>query len=236
MIDYIFGKEFKMEALNLNVDNQFNSNFQAQKAKAYEAVAQNNKNVNPLEGHKIHDSSESKIHNSAVNVSISMESIKVFLNIKSVEYSQANANAQNSLMNIINNTEVYDFLSGKELDGGLSLKSIGYDGKPITQLSPDEAKDLVSDEGFFGVSQTSQRVSSFVINLANDDAEALMEARNGVVKGFEQAQKMWGGELPEISSETQKQTLKIIDEKIAELLKTDAQKDIETTTSKEVEA
>ncbi|WP_424687234.1 MAG: hydrogenase-4 component G [Halarcobacter ebronensis] len=169
----------------------------------------------------------SSIHNSAVNVSISMESMKVFLNIKSVELSQANTNAQNSLMNIINNTEIYDFLSGKEIDGGFSLSSIGYEGKPITELSPDEAKDLVSDEGFFGVSKTSERVSSFVINLAGDDVEGLQEARKGIVQGFEEAEKMWGGELPEISYETQEKTLDIIDKKIEELLKTDAQKELE---------
>lgn len=170
---------------------------------------------------------ESSIHNSAVNVSISMESIKVFLNIKSVELSQANTNAQNSLMNIINNTELYDFLSGKEIDGGFSLASIGYEGKPITKLSPEEAKELVSDDGFFGVDKTSQRVSSFVIDLAGDNIEALREARKGIVQGFEEAEKMWGGNLPEISYQTQEKTLDIVDKKIAELLKTDAQKDLE---------
>ncbi|NVJ53584.1 MAG: hydrogenase-4 component G [Campylobacteraceae bacterium] len=169
----------------------------------------------------------SSIHNSAVNVSISMESIKVFLNIKSVELSQANTNAQNSLMNIINNTEIYDFLSGREIDGGFSLASIGYEGKPITELSVDEAKELVSDEGFFSVNKTSQRVSSFVIDLAGDDVEALKEARKGIVQGFEEAEKMWGGQLPDISYETQEQTLDIIDKKIEELLKTDTQKEVE---------
>ncbi len=39
---------------------------------------------------------------------------------------------------------------------------------------------------------------------------------------------MWGGgKLPDLSYETQERTLKIVDEKIAELLKTDAQKEAE---------
>lgn len=177
----------------------------------------------------------SSIHNSAVNVSISMESVKVFLNIKSVELSQANTNAQSSLMNIINNTEIYDFLSGREIDGGFSLASIGYEGKPITELSADEAKELVSDEGFFSVNKTSQRVSSFVIDLAGDDVEALKEARKGIVQGFEEAEKMWGGKLPDISYETQEQTLDVIDKKIEELLKTDAQKEVEEGNTSEKE-
>jgi acylphosphatase len=170
---------------------------------------------------------ESKIHNSAVNVSISMESIKVFLNIKSVELTQQNSAAQNSLINIINNVEIYDFLSGKELDTGLSLASIGYDGKPITELTPFEAQALVSDGGFFGVNETSSRVSSFVINMADGNVEALQSGRAGIVQGFEEAEKMWGGNLPEISHHTQKETLRIVDEKIAELLKTDSQKKVE---------
>lgn len=211
-----------MEALNFNVENQFLQVFQEQKQSS-SSLEVDKKIVNEAA------KSDSKIHNSAVNVSISMESIKVFLNIKSVELTQQNSSAQSSLMNIINNTEVYDFLAGKELDSGLSLKSIGYDGKPITELSAKEAKELVSDEGFFGVINTSTRVSSFVTDLASDNIEALMEARKGLVQGFEQAEKLWGGKLPEISYETQERTLKIVDEKIAELLKTDAQKELEST-------
>ncbi|WP_417334654.1 hydrogenase-4 component G [Halarcobacter sp.] len=208
-----------MEAIDLNTRalDAYSNNYSSEK--------QNTKSLNSASPSI--EQKNSSIHNSAVNVSISMESMKVFLNIKSVELSQANTNAQNSLMNIINNTEIYDFLSGKEIDGGFSLSSIGYEGKPITELSPDEAKELVSDEGFFGVSKTSERVSSFVINLAGDDVEGLQEARKGIVQGFEEAEKMWGGELPEISYETQEKTLDIIDKKIEELLKTDAQKELE---------
>lgn len=204
-----------MEAIELNLKSFNNYELQSNKNSASERIDTNNENK------------ESLIHNSAVNVSISMESIKVFLNIKSVELSQANTNAQNSLMNIINNTELYDFLSGKEIDGGFSLASIGYEGKPITKLSPEEAKELVSDDGFFGIDKTSQRVSSFVIDLAGDNIEALREARKGIVQGFEEAEKMWGGNLPEISYQTQEKTLDIVDQKIAELLKTDAQKELE---------
>lgn len=211
-----------MEAIDTNLRNLQN----------YKNNISSEKNIdNDIIKTKDKDDVFSSIHNSAVNVSISMESIKVFLNIKSVELTQANTNAQNSLMNIINNTELYDFLSGKELDGGFSLSAIGYDGKPITQLSPDEAKELVSDDGFFGIDKTSQRVSSFVIDLANNDVEALQEARKGVVQGFEEAEKMWGGELPEISYKTQEKTLDIIDKKIEELLKTDEQKELEETSS-----
>lgn len=211
-----------MEALSLNFDVQMNNSFQTLKGTDYEKAVDKSVKTSLDTSYE-----ESKFHNSAVNVSISMESLKVFLNIKSVEYTQLNANTQNSLMNIINNSEIYDFLSGKEIDGGFSLKSIGYDGKAITELTSDEAKNLISDEGFFGVEKTSKRVSSYVINLAGDDIEALKAVRKGVVQGFEEAEKLWGGQLPEISYQTQEKSLKIIDEKIAEMLKTDEQKALE---------
>lgn len=214
-----------MDSVSLQVDNTFFNSYEKVKDNHLLDSSSNIAKIQPSEAN------ESKIHNSAVNVSISMESIKVFLNIKSVELSQKNTLAQKTLMNIINNTEIYDFLSGKELDGGLSLKSIGYKEKAITQLNPSEAKELVSKNGFFGVLETSNRVSSFVIAMAKENLEALQEARNGVIKGFKQAEEMWGGKLPEVSYETQERTLEIIDEKIAELLKTDTQKELENTDS-----
>ncbi|MGB6329778.1 MAG: hydrogenase-4 component G [Halarcobacter sp.] len=204
------------EAYNKNIVNANSKEESSQKSEIH-----NSENLN------------SKIHNSAVNVSISMESIKVFLNIKSTELSQNNVSAQNLLNGIINNPEMYDFLSGKELDGGFSLKSIGYEGKALTELSVNEAKNLVSEEGFFGITQTSSRVSSFVMDMSGDNIEALQGAREGIVQGFNQAEKMWGGTLPEISYETQKRTLEIVDAKIAELLKTDVQKEAESLDIKE---
>lgn len=208
-----------MEAINLDAYSQYSNTYQASKS------LETKEKIVPEISNSI--SEDNKIHNSAVDVSISMQSIKVFLNIKSVELSHKNTNAQNALVNRINNSEIYDFFSGKEIEGGLSLKSIGYEGKAITELSPDEAKELVSDDGFFGVEKTSLRVSSFVFSMASDNVEALEEARKGIIQGFEEAKKLWGGELPDISYETQAKTLEIIDEKIAQLYKTDLEKEVE---------
>ena len=88
------------------------------------------------------------------------------------------SSAQNAIM---------DFLSGKEVEGELSLKDIGYEGKPITELSPEEASELVSEEGFFGIDQTSQRVADFVFSFAGDDLDILAQGREGIVQGFEEA-------------------------------------------------
>ena len=49
------------------------------------------------------------------------------------------------------------------------LSDIGYNGKPIAELSQDEAAELVSEDGFFGIAKTSERIANFVINGAGDD-------------------------------------------------------------------
>ena len=106
---------------------------------------------------------------------------------------------------------------GKSNDKSFNLSNTGYEGKPITELSTDEATALISENGFFGVSQTSQRVANFVLSFSGDDLEKLEKGREGIIKGFEEAQEMWGGELPQISYDTQAKTLELIDAKIAEL-------------------
>ena len=100
---------------------------------------------------------------------------------------------------------------------GLDLAGIGYNGKALEELSSDEANELVSENGFFGIANTADRIASFVLNGAGDDIEKLKAGREGVAKGFEDARKIWGGELPEISQKTIEKTLETLDKKIAEL-------------------
>lgn len=158
---------------------------------------------------------EETIKESAVKVSISMNAQYILFAMNASNITQGNTLSQASLNS--NQREVLDFLSGKESSNGMSLKNIGYEGKPITELTQDEAKELVSENGFFGVKQTSDRVANFVFNFAGDDLELLQKGREGIIEGFEEAKKMFGGELPEISYKTQERTLALIDEKINSL-------------------
>lgn len=158
---------------------------------------------------------EETINESAVKVSISMNAQYILFAMNASSLAEGNTLTQAGLST--NQQEVLDFLSGKETSSGMSLKNIGYEGKPITELTQDEAKELISDDGFFGVTQTSDRVSNFVFSFAGDDLELLQKGREGIVQGFEEAKKMFGGELPEISYKTQERTLALIDEKINSL-------------------
>ena len=84
-------------------------------------------------------------------------------------------------------------------------------------MNPDEAKALVSEEGFFGVTQTSNRLADFVLSGGGDDLEKLKAGREGIVRGFNEAEKIWGEKLPDISYETLDKALAKIDEKISSL-------------------
>ncbi|WP_236033234.1 hydrogenase-4 component G [Helicobacter turcicus] len=100
---------------------------------------------------------------------------------------------------------------------GLDLNSIGYNGKPLNELTQDEAKALVSDDGFFGIPKTSDRIADFVLAGAGDDIEKLKAGREGILRGYKQAERAWGGELPEISQKTLERALEKVDKKLANL-------------------
>ncbi len=98
----------------------------------------------------------------------------------------------------------------------IDLSQILYNGKPVTELTQDEAKSLISDDGYFSIENTAQRLFDFAVKMAGDDAERLKVTRDAVLKGFKEAEGLFGGKLPEISYKTIDMALKMIDEKIRE--------------------
>lgn len=97
------------------------------------------------------------------------------------------------------------------------LNDIGYEGKPIADLSQEEATALVSEDGFFGIQQTSERIANFVIIGAGGDENLLRAGREEMLQGFKDAEAMWGGELPEISQQTMKIALELVDKEMISL-------------------
>jgi hypothetical protein len=161
-----------------------------------------------------HQKSEMSMETTSLSSDVRM----MELTLKSENFFEDNLNAQGALMMLIDgNEEMKNFLSGLDEEGMLSLKDLGYEGKSILQLSPEEASALISEDGFFSVENSAQRGAEFVINGAGDDLEMLKAGREGIVQGFEQAEKLWGGKLPDIAYDTQKRTLELIDERIRSL-------------------
>jgi len=130
-----------------------------------------------------------------------------------------NANAM-----MLKSVNVQGTLVSKEIDFNEAygdfqgfLSDIGYNGKPIAELSQDEAAALVSEDGFFGITQTSERIAGFVIAGAGGDEDMLRAGREGMLQGFKDAEKMWGGELPEISQKTMQAALEMVDKEMHSL-------------------
>ncbi len=97
------------------------------------------------------------------------------------------------------------------------LQDIGYDGKPIAELSQEEASALVSEDGIFGIKQTSERIAQFVIAGAGGDEDLLRAGREGMLKGFKEAENMLGGQLPDISQKTIQAATEMVDKEMARL-------------------
>ncbi len=157
---------------------------------------------------------EEQIEKSAVEVSLSMNAQVLLFAMDASDQIKNNTSAQKDILN---------FLSGEHVADEFNLSNTGYEGNPITELTEEEANELVGEDGFFGVAQTSQRVADFVFSFSGDDTDILQKGREGIVLGFEQASDMWGGKLPQISYDTQDKILELIDAKIAELSNEDIQ-------------
>lgn len=75
-----------------------------------------------------------------------------------------------------------------------------------------EAQEAISEDGYWGVKNTSQRIFDFASALAGDDPEKMKKYQDAVEKGFSQAEEAWGGSLPSICGDTHEAVNKLFDE------------------------
>lgn len=74
-----------------------------------------------------------------------------------------------------------------------------------------QAKADIAEDGYWGVSQTSDRIYDFALALSGGDEEKMKTMVEAVEKGFKEATKSWGKDLPEISSNTYDAVMKKFD-------------------------
>ncbi|NLY46868.1 MAG: hypothetical protein GX053_12910 [Tissierella sp.] len=79
-----------------------------------------------------------------------------------------------------------------------------------------KAQEAISEDGYWGVKQTSQRLFDFAIGLTGGDPAKAQSMKDAFIKGFKKAKEAWGGQLPEISNQTYDATIKMFDQWIAE--------------------
>lgn len=89
------------------------------------------------------------------------------------------------------------------------LSSGDFSVDPATKA---QAQADIAEDGYWGVSQTSQRILDFATALTGGDPDKIEEMRSAFEKGFKQAEKTWGGELPDISKKTYDAVMKGFDD------------------------
>lgn len=82
----------------------------------------------------------------------------------------------------------------------------------VDEATAKQAQEDISEDGYWGVKQTSERILDFAKALTGGDSSKVEEMRKAIEKGFSQAAKLWGDELPEISQKTHDAVMKGLDE------------------------
>lgn len=103
-------------------------------------------------------------------------------------------------------------ITAASLQGDNFWKFMASGNYTVDAKTKAEAEEAISEDGFWGVKQTSQRIFDFAAALAGDDVETMKKMQTAVEKGFEQAGAAWGGELPSICGDTHTAVGKLFDE------------------------
>ena len=126
------------------------------------------------------------------------------------------ANRQQSLLDIVNKTlgqqaEKFTIASLTGDDDSIWKKFANGEFK-VDEATRKQAQEDISEDGYWGVKQTSQRIFDFASALAGDDVDKMKEMQAAVEKGYKQATKAWGKDLPSISIDTLSATNKLFEE------------------------
>ena len=80
------------------------------------------------------------------------------------------------------------------------------------QTKAQAAQADIAEDGYWGVKQTSERIFDFAKALSGGDMDKMKEMQAAFEKGFKQATKTWGKELPQISQDTRSAVNKLFED------------------------
>lgn len=90
---------------------------------------------------------------------------------------------------------------GGTFDNAQGLASL-YRKLEVDEETRKQAQEDISEDGYWGVEQTSDRIVDFAKALAGDNPEIAKQMLEAVKEGFKQAGEEWGEDLPDISKKT----------------------------------
>jgi anti-sigma28 factor (negative regulator of flagellin synthesis) len=81
----------------------------------------------------------------------------------------------------------------------------------VPQAVREKAQTDIAENGYWGVDQTSDRIIDMAKALTGGDPDKIEEMKAAFEKGFKEATKAWGKDLPSISSDTYDAVMKKFD-------------------------
>lgn len=109
-------------------------------------------------------------------------------------------NRQQQLQDIVNQMLSKQGDAYNKANGIWSILSGG--NFTVDAATKAQAEKDIAEDGYWGVKQTSERILDFATALTGGDPDKIEEMREAFKKGYKQAEKTWGGELPDISKRT----------------------------------
>jgi hypothetical protein len=192
--------------VNAVVNNYATSTPTTPKTKAEEPVEK------AVEEGAVYEKSEEKAVESKSPYSINKMSEEDRANL--VQQLKADqANRMNQLLDIVRQT-----LNGQgkayaiATDDDSVWKLFANGEVTVSEAAKKQAQEDISEDGYWGVKQTSQRLFDFASALAGDDEEKMKKMQSAMEKGFKEATKAWGRDLPQISQDTLDAANKLFEE------------------------
>lgn len=127
------------------------------------------------------------------------------------------AERQQKMLDLVRNTlsgQVGSFATATDDEIWKKLASGDF---TVDAATKKQAQEDISEDGYWGVKKTSQRLFDFAKALSGGDEAKMKKMQEAMEKGFKEATKAWGKELPEISKNTLDAANKLFDDYYAGL-------------------
>ena len=82
----------------------------------------------------------------------------------------------------------------------------------VDEAAVKKAQEDISEDGYWGVEKTSSRIVDFAIALSGNDTSKAEKLISAFKKGYDEATKAWGKELPDISCKTYDKVMEKFDQ------------------------
>lgn len=182
--------ETKAAANNKPAETEAKKNTAAEEGAVYESSSQKGSNKVSYSANKMSASDREALVKQLKADQANRQSQLVDI-VKQMMTKQANKTAQAS-------DDIWKFLAKGDFTVDAQTKA--------------QAQADIAEDGYYGVKQTSERIFDFAKALAGDDPEKMKDMQAAFEKGYKQATKSWGRDLPDISSQTRDSVNKMFED------------------------